>query len=270
MASLLDALMATSETAQAEALNESRLPPLLAAFIKLQADRAKSAVTAPRDAYTGDLQVFDPATGHVSQEAMDRASGLAGLAMTGGLGGVSRGGSVLGSGPMRRLPMDEASRMARAAEQGFDTRKTFYHGSSDGSITDVDPTRTVRGVYGEGFYTTRMPAKADGYAGPEGSVYPVLLKRDRVLDLTTPEGRAIFDAARGNGGNAVLAKDYDIIKAPGETIVINPSAVRSRFAEFDPENRDSANLLASIAAAGAVPLGAVVNLGMMPPEGMTR
>jgi hypothetical protein len=166
-----------------------------------------------------------------------------------------------GGGPQMStsLPMDEASRLARAAKMGFDTKRPYYHGSSDGSITDVNPDLTKRGVYGNGFYTTRMAAKADGYAGPEGSVYPVYLKKDRVLDLTTPEGRAIYDAARGNGGNASLSESYDLIKAPGETVVLNGNAVRSKFAAFDPAKKDSSGLLASLVGAGLIPAGMLAN-----------
>ncbi|AYO85326.1 hypothetical protein [Methylobacterium brachiatum] len=58
--------------------------PLVDAFLALQGQRIKDAVTAPRDAYTGDLQVMGP-DGHPTAEAMDRANGLAGLAMTGSM-----------------------------------------------------------------------------------------------------------------------------------------------------------------------------------------
>lgn len=58
--------------------------PLVDAYLALQGQRIKDAVTAPRDAYTGDLQVLG-ADGHPTSEAMDRANGMAGLAMTGSL-----------------------------------------------------------------------------------------------------------------------------------------------------------------------------------------
>jgi hypothetical protein len=58
--------------------------PLVDAFLALQGQRIKDAVTAPRDAFTGDLQVMGP-DGHPTAEAMNRANGLAGLAMTGSM-----------------------------------------------------------------------------------------------------------------------------------------------------------------------------------------
>ncbi len=43
------------------------------------------AAAAPKRAIDGDLPIFDPATGHVSDEAMGAGAGIAGLAMTGSL-----------------------------------------------------------------------------------------------------------------------------------------------------------------------------------------
>ncbi|WP_449411392.1 hypothetical protein [Methylobacterium komagatae] len=56
--------------------------PLVDAYLALQGQRIKDAVTAPRDAYMGELQMLGP-DGHPTTEAMDRANGMAGLAMTG-------------------------------------------------------------------------------------------------------------------------------------------------------------------------------------------
>jgi hypothetical protein len=156
------------------------------------------------------------------------------------------------------LPMDEASRLARAQEMGFDTKRPYYHGSPDGSITDVDPTLTKRGIYGTGFYTTRLKEEANKYAGQGGSVYPLYLKKDRVLDIGTPEGQAVFDAASGAGRES-LARDYDLIKAPGQTVVLNGNAVRSKFAAFDPAKKDSANLLASMGGLGLLGAAGLLN-----------
>ncbi|MFC6747100.1 hypothetical protein ACFQFG_22735 [Methylobacterium persicinum] len=50
---------------------------------------AYDASLFPGQVARGEKGVFDPATGHVSQEAMDAANGIAGLAMTGGLGGAA-------------------------------------------------------------------------------------------------------------------------------------------------------------------------------------
>jgi hypothetical protein len=103
--------------------------------------------------------------------------------------------------------------------------KTYYHGSPNGNISSFDEVRGG-GNFGEGLYVTRNADRAGEYAGQAGRVYPVRL-RGRVLDLTTPEGRAIFEARpRGISTREALSADYDLIRAPGETVVLNPNAVR--------------------------------------------
>ena len=61
----------------------------------------RSAVTAPHDAMTGELQMVDPATGRTSEKAIERASDLANFAIGGSLPAVALRGAernVLGSG----------------------------------------------------------------------------------------------------------------------------------------------------------------------------
>jgi hypothetical protein len=133
--------------------------PLLDAYIAMQARRVKDAVTAPRDAYRGDLQIFDPATGHVSDEAMDRANGMAGIAMTGGLSGVARGGTTIGAGPIRAY---------HGSPHSFDKFSSKAMGSGEGAQ-----------AYGAGTYFAEAEPVAMGYrdrltpAGQKGSMYEV-------------------------------------------------------------------------------------------------
>jgi hypothetical protein len=117
--------------------------PLLREFLRLQAGRVRDAVTAPRDAYRGDLQVFDPATGHVSDEAMERANGMAGLAMTGGLAGVGPGGVSVGAGPIRAY---------HGSPHGFDRFSTRAIGTGEGAQ-----------AYGHGLYFAENESIADAY-----------------------------------------------------------------------------------------------------------
>ena len=70
-------------------------------------------------------------------------------------------GATLGSGiakaPKAALDMSQEARMARAAEQGFDTSKTLYHGTSN----EFDKFKTNRaGIT----YLTDKPEIADIYA----------------------------------------------------------------------------------------------------------
>jgi hypothetical protein len=49
------------------------------------------AITGPRDALFGDMQVTDPETGMPTREAMERGQGVANLAKTGGIPFAQRG-----------------------------------------------------------------------------------------------------------------------------------------------------------------------------------
>ena len=81
------------------------------------------------------------------------------------------------------LPMDEASRMARAQEAGFDTNAPVYHGG-DGGIVSMDPDMSGGKDYDTGAWTTSDPYNANRYAGSRtegvaqnpddlGAVYPM-------------------------------------------------------------------------------------------------
>jgi hypothetical protein len=76
----------------------------------------------------------------------------------------------IGSG---QLPMDEASRMQRAREQGFDVDTIKYHGSPNKTAIlkdGFDPDRFGQGVdqMGSGIYTTTSKSQAEGYLGDNG------------------------------------------------------------------------------------------------------
>ncbi len=69
---------------------------------------------------------------------------------------------------VKDLPMDEASRLQRAKEMGFDTDKTWYHGTGS-NIEEFDPKflGLGRDQYGSGFYFTNSKDYADRYARPK-------------------------------------------------------------------------------------------------------
>ena len=184
------------------------------------------------------------------------------------------------------LPMDEASRMARAAEQGYHT--DLYHG------TGSDISAFERGR--RGLYATDRPEIADIYAkssdpsigrdvraqvadaGP--NVMPIKLRGD-VLEISDigPTGngwttdnlaaflgvdmsggrvryRDLLNAAKERGYSAVKIKDMlDLGGKQDQWSILDPSALRSRFAAFDPARRNEADLLASY---GPNPLAAAL------------
>lgn len=142
---------------------------------------------------------------------------------------------------------ENAARLARAEELGFDTSRIYYHGtksdfpafqaspnSSDSFIGLIDggAGKRQRATYGPGVYVSRTPDRANDFAGiwdeaPEGgNVVPIFIRKGRFKPTIGNEGR-----------------------------VVDPRDVRSIFARFDPSKADSAELLAGLAA--GLPVSAV-------------
>lgn len=177
--------------------------------------------------------------------------------------------------------------MDRAKAMGFDT--PAYHGTgmqpnfddpsgprlppdfiTYAETTDGIPTRS-------GLFTSTNPDVASGYAQirPESQVVPLLINQGKQawndakganwLDYFKEKGRPEANArtARKAGYDTYKIKnvidnamfsDADNLEHIADTIaIINPTKMRSRFAAFDPMQRNSANLLAG-GAAGAIGL----------------
>ena len=206
------------------------------------------------------------------------------MAMGGPAGSLGAGPSLARTA--NALPMDEASRRARATEQGYHT--DLYHG------TGSDISAFERGR--RGLYATDRPEIADIYAsasdpsigrdvraqvadaGP--NVMPLKL-RGNVLEISDigPTGngwttdnlaaflgvdmsggrvryRDLLNAAKERGYSAVKIKDMlDLGGKQDQWSILDPAALRSRFAAFDPARRNEADLLASY---GPNPLAAAL------------
>jgi hypothetical protein len=176
------------------------------------------------------------------------------------------------------LPMDEASRMARAKKMGFRENMPLYHGSDAdfsafdlakrGSTTGVAPARVGAA------WLAFEPEVADQFAdlaakarGGNPTVYPLVHRASNpaVATLkgteTNLEIAATLEDAFERGYDAVWFKNYT---APdGQTgknvlVVRDPEQLRSRFAKFDPAKRSSSDLLAGLGGVGATGL-----LGLM-------
>lgn len=175
--------------------------------------------------------------------------------------------------------------MDRARAMGFDVDNPVYHGSA----FDIDMINTDRSP----FYTTEGGAPheiefANNFANTKSEmgspkVYPLLLKRGQITDTRKGIPEALQNAAddsyaplnigekglptwgnvnswarraKANGEKAVLLDERPYLNS---VAVLEPSMVRSRFAAFDPFNRDSSNLLAQSAKfAPAATLGALM------------
>lgn len=143
---------------------------------------------------------------------------------------------------------ENAARLARAEELGFDTSRIYYHGtksdfpafkpsrnSADSfvGLMDGGAGKRQRATYGPGVYVSRTPDRANDFAGvwdevPEGgNVVPIFIRKGRFKPTIGNEGR-----------------------------VVDPKDVRSIFARFDPAKAGSAELLAGLAI--GLPISAVV------------
>jgi GNAT superfamily N-acetyltransferase len=179
------------------------------------------------------------------------------------------------------LPMDLASRMARAREQGWDTDTPQYHATLAPDIQEFDSGKPV--------FFSRSAEFAGGHAGGnrDGAIIPAYLRGkywnpevDGWANLDVPEVRKKLDRLQELYPNSSpkefletswqelehpdmrpwLARNgYDgmIVREDGfyNTMVMDSRNIRSVNAAFDPAKSDSANLLAANAKSGAaVPL----------------
>jgi len=178
---------------------------------------------------------------------------------------------------LRKLGGTQAERMARAAEQGYGI--DFLHGSPTLKETDAislaHPKRTDTGYLGNAVYGSRPEDEyiARAYAGRGGEVHRLKTRASNFKDFVydenyrqnigdfgqsigvkadrnSPEWAQEFAErmqANGYEGARGLADDGTVV----EYAIYDPSQVRSVNADFNPEYRDSPNLLAGIA--GAMP-----------------
>jgi hypothetical protein len=181
------------------------------------------------------------------------------------------------------LPMDQASRMARAKEMGFDTDKTWYH-VTDEDVAEFDSSRLGQNTAlnsGDdkwavdlakmGVWQTDNPQRVSHgiFRDVDGTRVLPLYNRGNYFEkgdgiseeiLSLEELGNVIDHYGGpeNARKAFQDLGYDGLRVADEefggfsTIVFDPRDIRSVNAAFDPANADSANLL----AANASPLGA--------------
>jgi hypothetical protein len=180
------------------------------------------------------------------------------------------------------LPMDEASRLARADAGGFDTGTPLYHGARQPFDTFIP---SEDGFTGPGVYTTPRAEDASDYAmhwGVQGqNVMPLHGKaegfvdakdfRDAISEAYNSPGYGEYPQARQATARRLAdegATGVDLINY-GETAdgygpyvsqrsFFDPSNIRSRFARFDPEFSHLSNLSAANASptAGLLASGA--------------
>lgn len=164
------------------------------------------------------------------------------------------------------MPMDEASRMARA--EGMGMTQDVYHGTM-ADVRGHDPA--FRGqnynsqhASGEATFASPMPEMAARYA-EGGAGYQRYAEGGNVQPLRTLEPGRESDAF-GYLGPRRFENDVAVAKSEGvpvlnvgtgagdgpawETVVFDPSNIRSRFARFDPRLSHLRNLSAGLGAVG--------------------
>lgn len=182
------------------------------------------------------------------------------------------------------LPMDEASRMARAGEMGFDANAEKYHGTAPSiysdeqfspDFTSFNPSR--KGQLGAGIYVSpdvRLPNKFaragdvnrsdfdPNTAIPRGgSIIPAYTRNPNPASLSEMRNvqygldnvSGYIDLSR-RGTEGLIDKGFTGVVDGMEENVFNPNDIRSRFARFDPEFSHLANLN----AANASPLAGIL------------
>ncbi len=263
--------------------------------------RVKSEeAAANRQRNARDLLSIIPGPGNViaAEDAVEQGGEMAGAlregrygraALHGGLGALSAFGAVTGlptgrmagnaargakdsvfsgAGPISAaLPMDEASRMARAKDMGFRTGMPLYHGTN-ADIKAFDPSQAARtsgsSPAGHGVFAALDPQTAAEFAdlaagrGSGQNILKILHRADRpaVIHLTGDEKNLEISGtlkdAWADGYDAVMLKNYQTPGGgTGRTILVvkDPSQLRSPNAKFDPGKRDSSDLLAGVAGA---------------------
>ena len=174
-----------------------------------------------------------------------------------------------GAKAAERLPMDLASRMARAAEQGYRLDMPVYHGSGAEFTSPRAVPTTAAGMKTPGVSVALDPRVASEFAVAQRDsepgnpqVYPLLHRAENpailTLDGTEKHGEvvgALRDAFEA-GHDAVMLKNYTTpagLKGQKIIIVKSGDQLRSPQAAFDPARKFDANLLAGIAGMAVVP-----------------
>jgi len=176
------------------------------------------------------------------------------------------------------LDVTEEARLERAESLGFNTGQVFYHGT-DSQFTEFD-TSTIGQNFTQsedgGFFFTQRERTASSFGA---NVRPFLLKDKEILEIKKPETDPALDdpdfplsqsynpideydkrrddllrEARRQGKRGIKIEGF---KNDDLVVIFNPSDIRSPDAAFNPEDRDSGDLLAQ-SALDSVPQSATI------------
>lgn len=160
------------------------------------------------------------------------------------------------------MPMDAASRAARAQGMGFDTGKPLYHGTyANEDFQTMRPSQ--KGRIGPGVYMSPDVGKASSFSG-SGDDYIAATQSPRIMPLVAtnnPADETARAAARSQRNlyldnqaqafsDEISRRGFDGVAVADERTILNPANIRSRFARFDPRLKHLSNLSAGIAGLG--------------------
>jgi hypothetical protein len=169
------------------------------------------------------------------------------------------------------LPMDEASRLARAREMG---RVDPQYHATLADFPAFMPSETGR--VGRGVYTGDFPTDIEDYARKQGTseglnIIPLLAPSEQTYarridwqnlvdaDEAFPWNATVDETVQGfkRAADTMSAQGYPGVNSqPGERVTFDPASLRSRFALFDPEFAHLRNLSAGVGGLGLLGLGA--------------
>jgi ADP-Ribosyltransferase in polyvalent proteins len=170
-----------------------------------------------------------------------------------------------------KVPMDTASRMARAKEMGFDTTEKWWHGSPEPDLTQIKT-----GLRDPGAWFTTDSRNAANYVKGEGGLYDTHLraKNPYVVDvdpaynggelrlfhkgkpLEHTDNVDIVRDAFSDGYDAVHFPDGNFTESGNTMVVKHSNQIRSIDAAFDPSKASSPNLLDLNAPLAGLPFAA--------------
>lgn len=191
------------------------------------------------------------------------------------------------------LDMSHEGRMARAQSLGFDTSKVYFH-STLSDTREFAPTGSFMGHTGtSGISVTDNPEMASRYLERFGNtrwdgtlfeknVIPVFIRPGKVLERNepfrsdlrlgaplpagyVPEHKKlgfdtlVRDDAISRKGNVKHSDAKNAIRGK-ELVLTDPSQIRSVFAAFDPDKKDSANILNQALAPADIAQSAINNV----------
>lgn len=138
------------------------------------------------------------------------------------------GAAVSGHG----LPMDQASRMARAEQQGYHINEPVYHETAAGN-----KIRQFKPAYGTSvWFTTDKSTLGENGAAGTGQVIEAFLKHKKL---------AGWDEYDKYSTDQLIGMGYDGARLGKDIVMFSPKNIRSVNAAFDPAKADSSFLLAS-------------------------